>query len=85
MDISNNIGMIVIGSIAWLVIMYYLISSAVSSGIKEQTKLLKKQNDILLKMLNEQGISKQELSDTFLEEKKALWPGMKNYDVPKSI
>lgn len=78
MDIQENIGGLIIGAIFWLIIMYYLIAGAVSSALKEQTKLLKKQNNILLKMLNEQGVDKDELNDTFVMEKKDLWSTMKN-------
>jgi len=65
-----------------LVITYHLIASAVSAGMRKTNDLLKKQNDILLKTLNEQGTDKDELNDIFLMEKKELWPSMKNKTQP---
>lgn len=73
----------IIGAIIFLIIIYFLISYAVASGVREQTKLLQKQNDILLKMLNQQGISKQDLLDIFIGEKKDMWSTMKNNDETK--
>jgi hypothetical protein len=78
MDFQENAVAIITTAIIGIIILYFLISGAVSSGTKEQTKLLKKQNDILLKMLNEQGVDKQELLDVFVAEKTDLWPTMKS-------
>lgn len=62
-----------------LVIFYYIIEGAVRSGTKELRTIQKKQNDILLMLLNRQGIGKDELQEIFLKEKKDLWSAMKNY------
>jgi len=65
-------------AIVGMIITYYLIAGAVSAGMQKSNAIMKKQNDILLKMLNEQGVDKDELTELFLMEKKELWPSMKN-------
>lgn len=69
-------------AIVSLIISYHLIASAVSAGMRKTNDILKKQNEILLKTLNEQGTDKDELNDIFLVEKKALWPSMKSKNQP---
>lgn len=81
---DSNILLIVMASIIGFVIMlaiyHAVIKSAVKAAMKDQNQLIKKQNDILLMMLNKQGVDKDELMDIFLQEKKDMWPSLINYE-----
>lgn len=65
---SINIGYLIVGSIIWLIIMYYLISSAVRAGNKKQMFLLKMQNRMLMKRMIKEGFTVDEIEELHKDE-----------------
>lgn len=78
MDTGGIVVASIIGLVITLWIAYELIRSAVKAAMKEQNALIKKQNDILLMMLNKQGFSKDDLYEIFRKDKGDIWSLMKN-------
>lgn len=65
---SINTVYLIVGSIIWLIIMYYLISSAVRSGNKKQMFLLKMQNRMLMKRMIKEGFTVDEIEELHKDE-----------------
>lgn len=59
----ENIWAILFGIVVGLIIWYWIIAGAVSTGMRKTNERLDKQNRILTRMLSQQGVDKHEINE----------------------
>lgn len=72
-----------LGGLICLFILHWVIASAVKQANKPLRDEVKKQNYLLMKLLNQQGVSKDEIMDLFVEQKADVLQSLKNSNTIK--
>ena len=68
---------VLIGSIVWAIILYLIIQSAGRSANRGNEYYLKVQNRLLIRLLQSQGVSKQEIIDCYDKSDQEFWDSVK--------
>ena len=73
MEQSELLIIAVIGLIVWSILLYFIIQAAVGSANKVNEHYLKAQNRLLIRLLQSQGVSKQEIIDCYDKGEEEFW------------
>lgn len=65
-----------IGLIVWSIMLYFIIQGAVGSANKVNEHYMKVQNRLLIRLLQSQGVSKQEIIDCYDKIEEEFWAGV---------
>lgn len=77
MEPSAIFGAAAIGLVIWIVILFVVIKDAVKSATKGHVDALTTQNRLLIKLLEKQGVSKDEIIDLHEQDVNAFWDSIK--------
>ena len=73
MEQSELLIIAVIGLIVWSILLYFIIQAAIGSVNKVNEHYLKVQNRLLIRLLQSQGVSKQEIIDCYDKNEEDFW------------
>jgi hypothetical protein len=73
MDTSAYIVLLLVGLLIWAWILFAIIKSAVKAALYSADLNLLNQTRLLIKLLNKQGVSKQELEDLHKDSNDDFW------------
>ena len=73
MEQSELLIIALIGLIVWSIMLYFIIQGAVGSANKVNEHYLKVQNRLLIRLLQSQGVSKQEIIDCYDKNDEEFW------------
>ena len=73
MEQSELLIIALIGLIVWSIMLYFIIQGAVGSANKVNEHYLKVQNRLLIRLLQSQGVSKQEIIECYDKTDEEFW------------
>jgi hypothetical protein len=73
MEQSELLIIALIGLLVWSIMLYFIIQGAVSSANKVNEHYLRVQNRLLIRLLQSQGVPKQEIIDCYDKNDEEFW------------
>lgn len=68
----------IIGLLVWSIMLYFIIQGAVGSANKVNEHYLRVQNRLLIRLLQSQGVPKQEIIDCYDKNDEEFWGSLQD-------